>query len=312
MSSPDPTRPLEGRVALVTGAGRGIGRAEALALAAAGARVVVNDLGGAEGGVGSSQGPAQDVAQEIREAGGEAVANTDSVAEWASAQRVVASAVESFGRLDIVVNNAGIVRHQMIEEIDEADFDATIAVNLKGTFAICRHAIPVLRAGGYGRIINTASNQWAAPIGNAHYAASKGGVTSLTYDLAFELQPDGITVNAVAPFALTRMTADAGARDADLQARGLMGATRAAVKEPRADPSLVAPMVVYLASDAAAEISGRVFRVGGPKIGIYGHPSEERTVFRDETDGPWPYDQLAALLPRTLLAGGASRAPHLR
>jgi NAD(P)-dependent dehydrogenase (short-subunit alcohol dehydrogenase family) len=240
------------------------------------------------------------------------VANGDSVAAWASAERIVGTAVETFGRLDIVVNNAGIVRHQMIEDIGEEDFDVTIAANLKGTFAICRHAVPVMRASGYGRIINTASNQWAAPLGNAHYAASKGGVTSLTYDLAFELQHDGITVNAIAPFALTRMTADASERDANLQAQGIMSSTRAAVKEARADPAMAAPMVVYLASEAAAGISGRVFRVGGNKVGLYGHPTEVRSIFRDESTGPWPYEELESLLPRTILANGEGRAPHLK
>jgi len=303
--------PLAGRVALVTGAGRGIGRAEALALAAAGASVVVNDLGVAAGGRGSSNVPAEAVAQEIRDRGGEAVASVESVADWAAAERVVGTAVEAFGRLDIVVNNAGIVRQQMIEEIGEEDLDATIAANLKGTFAVCRHAVPVLRAAGYGRIVNTTSNQWTAPLGNAHYAASKGGVTSLTYDLAFELRGDGITVNAVAPFALTRMTADAAERDADLQARGIMSSTRAAAKEARADATLVAPLVVYLASEAAAGVSGRVFRVGGGKVAVYSHPTEVRAIFRDEASGPWPCEELADLLPRTLLAYGESRAPHL-
>jgi NAD(P)-dependent dehydrogenase (short-subunit alcohol dehydrogenase family) len=121
-----------------------------------------------------------------------------------AAAHVVRTAVEQFGRLDIVVNNAGIVRHQLIEDAAEDDFDSIIAVNLKGTFAMCRHAIPVLGQNGSGRIINTASNRWAAPLGNAHYTASKGGVVSLTYDLAWEVQHDGITVNAIAPFAATR------------------------------------------------------------------------------------------------------------
>lgn len=304
--------PLAGRVAVVTGAGRGIGRAEALALAAAGASVVVNDLGVADGGNGQSAGPAETVAQEIRSSGGEAVANCDSVADWAAAKNIIDVAVDAYGRLDIVVNNAGVVRHQMIDEIAEADFDVTIAANLKGTFAVCRHAVPVMRAAGYGRIINTASNQWAAPLGNAHYAASKGGVTSLTYDLAFELQHDGITVNAIAPFAFTRMTADAGERDAALQAHGLMSAGRAAVKEARADPTMAAPMVVFLASEAAGGISGRVFRVGGNKVGLYGHPTEVRTIFRDESTGPWPFADLESILPRTVLANGEGRAPHLR
>jgi len=303
--------PLVGRVAIVTGAGRGVGRSEALALAAAGAKVVVNDVGVDSDGVGSAHGPADEVVDAIRSAGGEAVASYESVADWAGAGRVVDTAVDQFGRLDIVVNNAGIVRQQMIEDITEEDFDATIAVNLKGTFAICRHAIPVLRRAGYGRIINTTSNQWAAPLGNAHYAASKGGVTSLTYDLAWELQHDKITVNAIAPFAATRMTQDASDRDAALIQQGVMSAKRAKAKEARTDPELTTPIVLYLASEAASEVTGCVFRTGGGKVGLYTHPVESRTIFRDENTGPWPYDDLVDLLPRSVLSAG-SKAPHIQ
>ncbi|AEY86229.1 Short-chain dehydrogenase [Streptomyces hygroscopicus subsp. jinggangensis 5008] len=302
--------PLDGRVAIVTGAGRGIGRGEAVALAAAGAKVVVNDVGVRADGHGAAEGPADEVVEFIRSQGGEAVASYESVADWEGAGRVVATAVERFGRLDILVNNAGIVRQHKIEEVTEEDFDLTIDVNLKGTFAMCRSAIPVLRQYGGGRIVNTCSNQWAAPIGNPEYAASKGGVVSLTYELAWELHSDGITVNAIAPFALTRMTEDAQQRDAALVASGAMSARRAKAKEARADAGLVAPIVVYLASAAAAEVTGCVFRAGGGKIGIYSHPVETRTIFRDEQNGPWSHDELVDLLPRTVLANG-SKAPHI-
>ncbi|HEY3480641.1 MAG TPA: SDR family NAD(P)-dependent oxidoreductase [Amycolatopsis sp.] len=302
--------PLDGRVAIVTGAGRGIGRGEALALAAAGAQVVVNDLGVDPDGAGAAVGPADEVVAAIRAAGGEAVASYESVADWAGAARVVATAVEAFGRLDVLVNNAAVVRQHKIEDATEADFDVMVDVNLKGTFAMCRHAIPVLRRQGGGRIVNTTSNQWAAPLGNAEYALSKGGVTSLTYALAWELQNDGITVNAVAPFALTRMTADQAQRDAARIAEGVMSERRARAKEPRADAALVAPIVVYLASDGAADVTGRVFRAGGGKIGMYSHPVETRTIFRDENAGPWPHEELAELLPRTVLATD-TKAPHI-
>jgi NAD(P)-dependent dehydrogenase (short-subunit alcohol dehydrogenase family) len=186
-------------------------------------------------------------------------------------RRVSPKAVETFGRLDIVVNNAGIVRHQMIEDISEEDFDVTIAASLKGTFAICARS-PVNRASGYGRIINTASNQWAAPLGNADDAASKGRGHQPYLRPRLRAAHDGIAVSTIAPFALTRMTADAGERDAN-------------VKEARTDPAKAAPMVVYLASEAAAGISGRVFRVGGNQVGLYCHPTEVRTIFRDESTG---------------------------
>ncbi|MGW0856106.1 SDR family NAD(P)-dependent oxidoreductase [Streptomyces sp. NPDC002690] len=302
--------PLDGRVAIVTGAGRGIGRGEAIALAAAGAKVVVNDVGVKADGIGAARGPADEVAELIRSQGGEAVASYESVADWDGAARVVATAVETFGRLDILVNNAGIVRQHTIEEVTEEDFRLTLDVNLKGTFAMCRSAVPVLRKYGGGRIINTCSNQWAAPIGNPEYAASKGGVVSLTYELAWELDSDGITVNAIAPFALTRMTEDAKQRDAALVAAGAMSERRLKAKEARADAGMVAPIVVYLASDAAAEVTGCVFRAGGGKIGLYSHPVETRTVFRDEESGPWSYDELADLLPRTVLAT-TTKAPHI-
>jgi NAD(P)-dependent dehydrogenase (short-subunit alcohol dehydrogenase family) len=296
--------PLDGRVAIVTGAGRGVGRGEALALAAAGAKVVVNDLGGGPDGTGTAHGPADEVVEVIRAQGGEAVASYESVA------RIVATAVEAFGRLDVLMNNAGIVRQHRIEEATEEDFDRTVEVNLKGTFAMCRHAVPVLRRNGGGRIINTASNQWAAPLGNVEYSASKGGVTSLTYALAWELQNDNITVNAIAPFALTRMTEDQVQRDAGRVAEGVMSERRLKTKEPRADASLVAPIVVYLASDNASEVTGRVFRAGGGKIGMYSHPVEMRTIFRDERTGPWPYEELVDLLPRTVLVSD-TKAPHV-
>jgi NAD(P)-dependent dehydrogenase (short-subunit alcohol dehydrogenase family) len=308
--TPTVGRPLEGRVAIVTGAGRGIGRSEALALAAAGAAVVINDVGGSFGGVGQDAGPAHDVVAEIEAAGGQAVPSVESVSDWEGAERIVATAVERFGRLDILVNNAGIVRHQLIEEITEDDVDAVLQVNLKGTFALCRHAVPVLRRQGGGRIINTASNQWAAPIGNAHYAASKGGVVSLTYDLAWELQHEHITVNAVAPFAATRMTAEAGKRDEQSRARGTMSERRLRAKEERAEPDMVAPIVVYLATDEAAHVTGCVFRAGGGKVGMYSHPTEVRAIFRDQATGPWPVGELVELLPKTVLRGETT-APHI-
>jgi NAD(P)-dependent dehydrogenase (short-subunit alcohol dehydrogenase family) len=294
----------------VTGAGRGIGRDEALALAAAGARVVVNDAGIAEDGSLPSTGPADQVVSEIKAMGGEAVASYASAADWEGAKSLVEQALDSFGRLDIVVNNAGMMKFQLMTEITEADFELLVTGNLKTAFAVCRHAVPVLQKQGHGRIINTASNQWAAPKGNAHYAASKGGVVSLTYELAWELHTSGVTVNAIAPFAATRLSAHMKEVDRRLQEQHLLTTERLSAQEPRADPSMVAPIVVYLASDHAANVTELVFRAGGGKVGLYQHPVEQRTIFRDERQGPWPVDDLIDLLPRTVLSG-RTFAPHI-
>ncbi len=303
---PSPASVLDGRVAIVTGAGQGIGRAQALALAQAGAKVVVNDVPPAAG----AKSTARATVEAIRAAGGEAVAALESVSDWAGAERVVQTATSLYGGLDIVVNNAGVVLHKPFDETTEADFDAVVDVNLKGTFAICRHAVPHLRASKHGRIINTASNQWSAPIGKVEYAASKGGVVSLTYALAGELLRDGITVNAIAPFAATPATANVEATDAANVARGILSERRLRAKEPRTDPRHVPPIVVYLASDAGAEVTGRVFRAGGGKLGVYAHPVETKIIFRDVQMGPWTFTELAEVLPRTLLQG-ETRAPHV-
>ena len=195
---------LKNKVAIITGSGRGIGRAEALAFAAEGARVVVNDVGVESDGSGGSKSPADEVVSEIRALGGEAVANYDSVAEYTSAAALINTALEAFGRLDVLVNNAAIFNDILFADLTEQEWDRMIAVDLKGVFNTCKHAVPVMIEQGYGRIINTASSQWRNPEGRAAYAAAKGGVVSLTWDLAWELRNHGITVNAIAPMATTR------------------------------------------------------------------------------------------------------------
>ena len=302
---------LEGKVAVVTGSGRGIGRAHAIALAAEGARVVVNDPGVERDGSGGTGGPADEVVALIRENGGEAVANYDSVADYEQAGRIIANAVDAYGAIDILVNNAGIAREGLFHEITPEDFAAVVGTHLKGTFNTCRHAVPLMMAQRSGRIVNTASSQWRNPEGRAAYGAAKGGIVSLTWDLAFELRYHNITVNAIAPMAQTRgflnyrhpqMLADAG-----------IPAKKATdeLASDRPGGEHVSPIVVWLATEAAAGVTGCVFRAGSGKYGIYTHPTEVRAVHKDwRNKGKWTVEELARILPSTLLFDG-STAPFI-
>jgi NAD(P)-dependent dehydrogenase (short-subunit alcohol dehydrogenase family) len=254
---------LDGKVAIVTGGGRGLGRAHCLALAAHGAAVVVNDIGVGLHGEDTAESPADEVVGEIKGAGGSAIANHGSVSDWAASERLIAAAVDEFGRLDIVVNNAGIVRDRMLFSMTEQEFDAVIAVHLKGTFAMTKHACAYWREASKrgepvaGRIINTTSGTGLfGNVGQANYGAAKAGIMSLTTIAAMEMRRYGVTANAVSPLALTRMTEDiASVRDVagagDFDAR---------------DPANVSGLVAYLGSDAAGWLTGQVFRVDGNRI----------------------------------------------
>ncbi|MFN0071668.1 MAG: SDR family NAD(P)-dependent oxidoreductase [Chloroflexota bacterium] len=301
---------LRGKVAIVTGAGRGIGRAEALALAAEGASVVVNDVGSERAGGGGDGGPADETVAEIHKRGGEAVASYESVADYQAAGRIIQMALDVFGRLDVLVNNAGIFRDILFHEMTEDDWDTIVSVHLKGTFNTCHHAVPIMMKQRSGRIVNTASSQWRNPEGRSAYAAAKGGIVSLTYDLAWELRPYNVTVNAIAPMALTRSSANTQDYHDYVTAAGLQR-NKPADEANRPEPEFVPPMVVYLATDLAPEVTGCVFRVGAGKIGLYSHPSEIRSIYRDhKTQGPWPLEELRALLPSTILQGNP-KAPHI-
>ncbi|MGH9136488.1 MAG: SDR family oxidoreductase [Acidimicrobiales bacterium] len=253
------TRLCEGRVCIVTGAGRGIGREHALLLAAHGAKVVVNDLGGSMEGSGADAGPAQAVVDEIVAAGGDAVANTDDVADFAGAERLVGQAIDAFGRLDVLVNNAGILRDRMLVNMSEAEWDSVVRVHLKGTFAPARHAAAYWRdrskAGEEvdARLINTTSVSgiYGNP-GQTNYGAAKMGIAAFTIIAAQELRRYGVTVNAIAPGALTRMT------------EGLMGGQEPSPEQrERMDPRWIAPICVWLASPESREVTGRVFEASG-------------------------------------------------
>ena len=257
----------DSRVVVITGAGRGIGRAHALEFASQGARVVVNDLGAEVDGSGSSTGPAGEVVDEIRGMGGEAVANGDDISTWDGAQRLVNTAVETFGGLDTLVNNAGILRDRMLTNMTEDEWDAVITVHLKGTFAPTRWAAAYWREQSKAGdsvdacIVNTssASGLYGNP-GQTNYGAAKAGIASFTIIASRELERYGVRVNAIAPGALTRMTENLG-----------MGQRAAARKPEEFDamaPENIAPLVVWLGSGLSTGVSGRVFNVAGGRISV--------------------------------------------
>ncbi|WP_373270550.1 SDR family oxidoreductase [Rhodococcus sp. 1163] len=259
---------LEGRVVIVTGAGRGLGRAHALAFAAAGAKVVVNDFDPGKDGRPTGESPAEQVVDTIRAAGGEAVVNGDDIADWDGAERLVNTALDGFGRLDVLVNNGGFLRDRMLATMSEEEWDAVIRVHLKGHFAPMRHASTYWRAQAKAgnavdaRIINTSSGAGLlGSIGQGNYAAAKAGIATLTIQAAAEFARYGITVNAIAPAARTRMTVGAG---------GAMAETMAAPEEgfDAMAPENVSPLVVWLGSTASAHVTGRVFEVEGGKVSL--------------------------------------------
>ncbi len=253
----------EGRVAIVTGAGRGIGKEYALMLAAHGAKVVVNDLGGARDGTGASTGPAQEVVDEIKKAGGEAIANGSDVSDFASAKQMIDQAVATFGKLDVLVNNAGILRDRMLVNMTEAEWDAVIKVHLKGTFGPAHHASAYWRDLAKkgekvdARLINTTSVSGIyGNAGQTNYGAAKAGIAGFTIIAARELVRYGITVNAIAPGALTRLTEDLG-----------MGKQSEEEKD-RMHPRWIAPIVTWLASKESRHVTGRVFEASGHMLAV--------------------------------------------
>ena len=284
---------LAGKVAIVTGSGRGIGRAHAFAMAAEGAKVVVNDIGVQKDGTGGTHEPADEVVAQIREQGGEAVASYGSVADFEAARGIIQTALDAFGRLDILVNNAGIFRDILFHQMTEDDWDAIVAVHLKGTFNTCRHAVPLMMEQGYGRIVNTSSSQWRNPEGRSAYGAAKGGIVSLTWDLAWELQNYDISVNAIAPMAMTGSSVSSGPYHDLVTGAGLVR-VKQAYEQARPEPEYVSPMVVYLSSELAAGVTGRVFRVGC---------REDRHLLAPDGDA----DHLPQLQEGRAVAGGGAQ-----
>jgi hypothetical protein len=281
---------LKGKVAVVTGAARGVGREIAILMAKQGARVVVNDYGGSEVGTGSDRKPADEVVDEIRRAGGEAVANYESVASMAGGQSIIKSAMDAFSRVDIVVNNAGILRDRMIFNMSEEEWDAVINTHLKGTFAVTRAAAPIMREQKWGRFINmTSTSGLIGNVGQANYAAAKLGIFGLTKVTALDMARYNVTANCISPFAWTRMIGTIPTETEAQKAR--------VEKVKKLSPAHIAPVAVFLASDAAKDVTGQVFGVRGKEIMLFSH---ERPIMRVHLDEGWTAERLAEMFPGTL------------
>ncbi|HUY63297.1 MAG TPA: SDR family NAD(P)-dependent oxidoreductase [Acidimicrobiales bacterium] len=267
---------LDDKVAVVTGAGRGIGREIALCLAAEGAAVVVNDVGSGLDGAGTAEDPAAETCAVIEKAGGRASANYESVSDFEAAGRIVAQAVDTYGRIDILVNNAGIVRDRTLLKMSESDYDAVIAVHQKGTFNTTRHAAVHMKEAGYGRIVNiTSSAGLRGNFGQTNYGAAKAAIMGMTFVWALELGRYGITVNAVAPAGLTRMT------------ENLFGGADA---PPDQDPALNAPLVAFLASEQASYVNGQVLGRTGFAYTIFQTPRQVAGMWKE---GGWSASEVA-------------------
>ncbi len=287
------TASLSGRTAIVTGAGRGIGRATALLLSQMGANVVVNDLGAALDGRGEDSAPAEQVAREIREAGGRAVANRDSVAEWEAAQRIVKSAVDAFGGVDILVNNAGLSAGRPIWELDPELFARVCDSHIKGTFYCTRLAVPYMKEKRWGRIVNLVSRAGIIGVpGNAAYGAGKGGVFGITNVVSRDLAPFGITVNAVNPSSTeTRMVTNAvemGRKQGGDAARRAENLLKAAQK-----PEDVGVLIASLCSEEAGGINGQIFFVAKGEIGLF---QPLTLAQKTAKEGSWAVDELVQAL----------------
>jgi len=299
------THLCEGRVVIVTGAGRGIGREEALEFARQGAKVVVNDVGVARDGTGEDSTPAQEVVDEIKALGGEAVANYDDVSDWDGAGRLINTATETFGTLDVLVNNAGILRDRMLVNMSIEEWDAVIKVHLRGTFAPARHAAAYWRdkskAGEAvdARLINTSSSSGIyGNVGQTNYGAAKAGIAAFTVIAAQELGRYGVTVNAIAPAALTRMTEDL--------VRWSGNEDEKPAWDPR-DPTNIAPLVVWLGSTESRPITGRVFNVRGGEVSV----AEGWVAGPGEDKGArWDPNELGEVIPR--IAAEARRNSDMR
>jgi NAD(P)-dependent dehydrogenase (short-subunit alcohol dehydrogenase family) len=284
---------LSGKVAIVTGSGRGIGRGIAMLMAANGAKVILNDLCTSGDGVGADTGPAAECVAEIKQAGGEAAANTDSVASYEGATSMVNQALKTFGRLDIVVNNAGILRDRMLHKMSPDDWKAVMDVHLGGHFNMCRAAINQFREQNFGRFINfTSTSGLIGNFGQTNYGTAKLGIVAFTRILALETKKYNITANAISPFAYTRMTASIPVTDEKSKARVER------TKKMKAED--IAPVCVWLASDAAKDVTGQIFGVRAGEIMVFSVPRPLRSIHHN---GGWTPEEVGESAIKAL-------APH--
>ncbi|MEM7250512.1 MAG: SDR family NAD(P)-dependent oxidoreductase [Pseudomonadota bacterium] len=301
---------LEGRCAIVTGAGRGIGREVALLLAKEGAHVIVNDPGVGRGGEETEDKPADEVVRAITEAGGSSEANYDSVADYAAAGRMVQKAVDDRGSVDLLVNVAGMLRERMIWNMTEEDFDLVVNVHLKGHWNMCHHAIKHMRGAKFGRIVNFSSDAFKGSVGQCNYAAAKAGIIGLTRSIARETSRYGITANAICPAADTRMTVN----DAVLANRkrrlenGLMTQEQYDRASRPRGPEHIAPMVAYLCTEHAQDVNGHLFHVERGRIHNYYYGEEMKAIHKGG-DGLFTIDELITDVPLTIMSEVARVAP---
>ncbi len=294
---------LKDKVAIVTGGGRGIGRGECLALAAEGAKVVVNDFGGSAAGTGGEKGPADEVVDEIKKMGSDAIANYDNVAEFEAGNRMVQQAMDKWGRLDILVNNAGILRDKMLFNMSEDEWDIVVDVHLKGHFNLSKHAAVVFRQQRAGVFVHTSSESGLGNRGQGNYAAAKEGIVGLSRTLARDMGGYGVRSNAIRPRAATRLVISDEMKAA-AQRGGAAGMGLAGLEAfEKANPAEgVAPFVVWLCTDAAANVNGRDFLVSGSTIGLYSLP--EIVAKADNASGEiWKLDDLDKVIPEQVTSG---------
>ena len=298
---------LKDRVAMVTGAGRGIGRGVARLMAAEGARVVVVDPGVNVDGSGSDRSPAEQVVKEIVEAGGSAVASHESVTTMEGGENIVKTAVESFGKLDIVVTCAGILRDRMVFNMTEQEWDDVISVHLKGTFTVVKHACILFRQQRSGRIITFSSESGlVGNSGQANYGAAKSGIAGFTKVVARDMGRYGVTANSIAPRAQTRMIRDIPESSREIRARGGVAGLSGEEELATVDPDDIAPFVLYLATDYAANVNGQTFLVYGGDVALMSQPRPARSIYNA---GQWPLDKLVPLARDYLTRDISNPAP---